>query len=163
DHGVEEFQKLVRSAYGEAVHRVPYNVSMNVLSEMKTNREAARAGILCVIVGNRGKSREVGESCRHRSGNTLNMRRPCERYGLGRRFELACQQYPLRVRRPEPGMRSAIDLVECFDNVATQGQHLLVCRQRHSWYLLSLKNFQNNASGAACSNEIVKFSTRAGR
>jgi hypothetical protein len=33
-------------------------------------------------------------------------------------------------------MRPAIGLVERFDNVVAKGQHLLVRRQRHGWYLL---------------------------
>ena len=64
------------------------------------------------------------------------MRCPREPYGFRRRFELACQQDPLRMRRPEPGMRPAIGLVERFDNVVAKDQHLLVRRQRHGWYPL---------------------------
>ena len=38
DQGVDEFQKLIRGARGEAVHRVRNNVGVSVLSEMKANR-----------------------------------------------------------------------------------------------------------------------------
>src|SRR5215475_13899042 len=50
DQSVEEFQKLLHGARWEAVHRVRHYVGVNVLSEMKANREAARTGILRVIV-----------------------------------------------------------------------------------------------------------------
>src|SRR5215471_16214846 len=121
DQGVDKLQKLIRGARREAVHRVRHNVRVNMLSEMKANCEAARAGILWVIVGNGGNSREIGEARRHRDGNTLNMRCPGQPHSFGRRFELASQQDPLRVRWPEPWMRPAIGLVERLDNVAAKG------------------------------------------
>src|SRR5215831_7941368 len=68
NQGVDEFQKLIRGARWEAVHRMRHNVGMNVLSEMEANREAARTGILRVIVSNGGNSREIGEARRHRDG-----------------------------------------------------------------------------------------------
>ena len=55
DQGVDKLQKLICGPRREAVHRVRHNVGVNVLSEMKPNREAARTGILRVIVGDEFK------------------------------------------------------------------------------------------------------------
>src|SRR5262249_3411186 len=84
DEGIDEFQKLLHSARREPVHRVRHNIGVNVLRQMKANRETARTGVLRVIVCNRGNSREVGEAYRHRDRSTLNVRCPRERYSLRR-------------------------------------------------------------------------------
>ena len=66
NQSVEEFQKFFRGARGEGVDRMGHDVGMNVLGKVEADGATARARILLIVIGNRGDSRKVRKTHRHR-------------------------------------------------------------------------------------------------
>src|SRR5438477_10313647 len=88
------------------------DVGVNMLGEVEANRKPARAGPLRVVIGNTRNSREVRKPDGHRSGATLQMRRPRQRSGFGGGRKRAFQQDALRMRGSESRMNPTISPVE---------------------------------------------------
>src|ERR1700677_3805066 len=108
---VEELDKSLGGARGEAIDRVRDDVGVDVFIEVEADSAAARACI-GIVVGNVGDAGEIGEPHRYGSGTSLDMRCPSERSGLRRRRERSREENPLRVRRPEARVNAAIGLIE---------------------------------------------------
>src|SRR5205085_7104429 len=98
------------------------DVGVNMLGEVEANRKPARTGPLRVVIGNTRNSREVREPDGHRSGATLQMRRPRQRSGFGGGRKRAFQQDALRMRGSESRMNPTISPVEHLNGFSAQGR-----------------------------------------
>jgi hypothetical protein len=91
--------------------RVGHDVGVNMFAEMKSDRAAARAGNLGIVVGDGGNSSKVREAHGH-CGLAMRVRSTRERSCVGRGLEGSCKQDSLGVSGAETRMLAAVNIVE---------------------------------------------------
>jgi len=99
--------------------RVGYDVGVNMFTQMKSDRAAARAGALGIVVRDGGNSGKVGETHGNR-GLAMRVRSTRERSCIGRSLEDPRQHDSLGVSGPETGMLAAVNIVESLQQVAAE-------------------------------------------
>ena len=99
--------------------RVGDDVGVNVFAKMESDRAAARAGVLGIVVRDRGYSGKVGKAHGNRS---LAFRVRSTRQGdrIRRGLKGSRQQGPLGMSGPVARMLAAVNFVESLQQVAAE-------------------------------------------